>query len=120
VDRFGERVANIVRDCSDAEPEPGQEKEAWRPRKERYLSELRNYSNDSLLVSGADKLHNARAILADYRILGEALWLRFNSDSDQLWYYRALVGVFREVGTPLADEVDRVVSELEVLVKQRR
>jgi GTP pyrophosphokinase len=117
--QFGERVANIVRDCSDSEPEPGAEKEAWRPRKECYIADLRNHSPDSLLVSNADKLHNARAILADYRIHGEKLWSRFDPDSDQLWYYRSLVGVFREVDSPLAAELDRVVTELEGLVPRQ-
>ena len=118
VDRFGDRVAKIVRDCSDAEPEPGAEMEAWRPRKVRYIAELRHHSPDSLLVSNADKLHNARAILADYRIHGDALWSRFDPKSDQLWYYRSLVGVFREVDSPLAAELDRVVTEIEELVRK--
>lgn len=119
VERFGTRVAKIVRDCSDAEPEPDAENEKWRPRKERYIAELRHHSPDSLLVSNADKLHNARAILADYRIHGEGLWSRFNPDSDQLWYYRSLVDVFREVDSPLADQLDLVVTELERLVPRR-
>ena len=32
-----------------------------------------------------------------------------------LWYYRALVDTFRMAGSPLAGELDRVVSELEHL-----
>jgi len=60
---FGPRVAGIVRDCSDAEPAEGEKKEDWRPRMERYLAGLAHHSPDSLLVSNADKLHNARAIL---------------------------------------------------------
>ncbi|HJQ94300.1 MAG TPA: HD domain-containing protein [Acidimicrobiia bacterium] len=118
--RFGKRVAGIVRDCSDAEPEPGAEKESWRTRKERYVAGLHHHSLDSLLVSCADKLHNARAILADYRIHREGLWSRFNPDSDQLWYYRSLVNAYRGAGTPLAAELDRVVTELEGLVTAAR
>jgi hypothetical protein len=34
-----------------------------------------------------------------------------------LWYYRALVQVFGEAGTsPLVEELDRVVSEIDRLV----
>ena len=34
--------------------------------------------------------------------------------ANQLWYYRALVSAFRETTTsPLVDELDRVVTELE-------
>lgn len=115
VDLFGKRVADIVRDCSDAEPEEGGEKEDWRPRKEKYLASLEHHSPDSILVSNADKLHNARAVLADYRIHGEELWKRFNPDSDQLWYYRSLADTYLRLGSPLAEELDRVVTELEDL-----
>ncbi|MGO9835246.1 MAG: hypothetical protein ACLP1X_13620 [Polyangiaceae bacterium] len=71
------------------------------------------------LVSASDKLHNARAILADYRELGPDLWERFNGGREgTLWYYRALVGAFRKSPPPgdgkrLVDELDRVVAELE-------
>ena len=115
VDRFGERVAGIVRDCSDSEPEEGAQKEDWRPRKEKYLASLKHHSPDSILVSNADKLHNARSVLADYRVHGEDLWERFNPDSDQLWYYRELADTYCRLGSPLAEELDRVVTELEGL-----
>ena len=112
VAEFGRRVADIVRDCSDTEEIP---KPSWRERKERYLAELPHHSPDSVLVSNADKLHNARAILADYRILGDELWERFNPDSDQLWYYRMLADSYLALDSPLAVELDAVVSELERL-----
>ena len=69
------------------------------------------------LVSAADKLHNARTILADYRRHGDAVWERFSGGKEgSLWYYRALVDAFRAHGrTPLLDELDRVVSEIERL-----
>jgi hypothetical protein len=69
------------------------------------------------LVSACDKLQNARAILADYRVLGDSLWGRFSGGKDgTLWYYRALVQAFREAGTsPLIEELARVVSEIERL-----
>ena len=48
------------------------------------------------LVSSADKLHNARAVLSDYRELGEDLWTRFNGGKEgTLWYYRAVVDTLR-------------------------
>ncbi len=111
---FGERVAAIVAACSDTQERP---KPPWRERKERYLAHLDSpeTSTDVLLVSVADKLHNARAILADYRAVGNDLWNRFNVGRDgQLWYYRSLVEVFR-LRRPgaMADELERVVDELE-------
>ena len=117
VDRFGQRVASIVRDCSDYEGGEGVEKEEWRPRKEKYLARLRHHSPDSVLVSNADKLHNARAILTDYRVVGEVLWERFTAGREsQLWYYRSLADAYRQLESPLAAELERVVAQLEELV----
>ena len=68
------------------------------------------------LVSASDKLHNARAILRDYRRIGDELWSRFTAEKkDTLWYYRALV---EAMGTgELVEELDRVVTEIEHLSK---
>jgi (p)ppGpp synthase/HD superfamily hydrolase len=50
-----------------------------------------------LMLSVADKLHNARCILADYREIGEELWSRFNTGKEgTLWYYRELIKAYRK------------------------
>ena len=110
--RFGAAVAAIVEGCSDSETRP---KPPWRERKERYVVHLRQASPSVRLVSASDKLHNARAILADHEEVGEALWERFTAKKDgTLWYYRTLADVFREAGPRrLAQELDRVVTEIE-------
>ena len=113
--RFGDGVAQIVDDCTDATVIP---KPPWRPRKEEYLAHLSEVSPASRLVSVADKLHNVRAILADYRVVGEAVWERFKGGKEgTLWYYRALVERFMDLGPrDLADELARAVQELESAV----
>lgn len=63
-ERFGDGVAAIVADCTDAWTEP---KPPWRARKEAYLAALPAKSMRSLLVSLADKVHNAQAIADDRR-----------------------------------------------------
>jgi (p)ppGpp synthase/HD superfamily hydrolase len=107
--RFGDGVAEIVFDCTDAWIEP---KPEWRPRKEAYLAKLPGKSPRSLLVSLADKTHNAEAILFDYRALGDPLWQRFNGGADGTrWYYRALASVFSEVlPGRLSDRLSRAVA----------
>ena len=116
--RFGNDVAEIVEACSDAETQP---KPPWRERKVAYINRISKKSPPARLVSAADKLHNARAILADYRILGEDLWVRFAGKKDgTLWYYRSLVTAFRAAGdSPLIQELDRVVTQLEHLADGR-
>jgi len=91
---FGDTVANIVSDCTDAWSEP---KPEWRPRKEAYLAKLPAKPTQSLLVSLADKTHNAEAILYDYRVLGDQLWPRFNGGAEGTrWYYGSLVEIFKD------------------------
>jgi len=123
--QFGDRVLQIVKNCTDAEGEHGKEKPAWRPRKQAYLDHLAGVDASSRLVSASDKLHNARAILADLRTHGEQLWPRFTGGKEgSLWYYRALVEVFRmprgsDAMMRLVAELDRTVLEMERLAGTR-
>lgn len=115
-ERFGDRVADIVSACSDTFESP---KPPWKKRKRAYLDHLPHATPDTLLVSCADKLHNARAILRDYRDCGEELWQRFNGGKEgTLWYYRELVEQFGRTSVPpiLLSELALVVDELESLV----
>jgi (p)ppGpp synthase/HD superfamily hydrolase len=115
--RFGNAIVEIVDGCTDTDVMP---KPPWRTRKEAYLAHISKAPAPVRLVSAADKLHNARAILEDYHILGEALWKRFNGGKDgTLWYYRSAVDELCKGGmTPLIEELDRVVSEIEYLSKE--
>jgi len=114
--RFGDNVTAIVDGCTDTEIIP---KPPWRERKEAFIASISTASLSVLLVSAADKLHNSRSILKDYRELGDLVWQRFKGGKEgSLWYYRSLLEVYRKVYfSPLIDELERVVSELESLVK---
>jgi (p)ppGpp synthase/HD superfamily hydrolase len=111
---FGPEVLRIVEACSDTDKVP---KPPWRERKEAYLARLLEEDRSVLLVSAADKLHNARSIAADLRQHGAAVWERFNAPlKEQLWYYRELVGLYRKPLTDrpaLVDELERAVSDME-------
>ncbi len=112
-ERFGDRVAQIVAACSDTFEDP---KPPWRERKEAYIAKLRTETDRGILrVSAADKVHNCRAILVDYRLLGDALWTRFHRDADTPWYYRTLAGVFGErmPDSFLTGELRHAVGELD-------
>ena len=95
---FGDEVAAIVDACSDADTQP---KPPWRERKEAYLLHLSHEVRPGVLrVSAADKLHNARCIVADYGKVRDALWDRFNAGrEEQAWYYGELSRIYRERAT---------------------
>ena len=111
---FGDDVARIVDQCSDTDEEP---KPPWLERKQRYIDHLAEVGDDTLLVSVADKLDNARSMLRDYHEHGPKLWERFNrkNPQDHLWYYGGLLGAYRKRGLNswMVDELERVVGELE-------
>lgn len=117
-ERFGSAVAHIVDGCTDADTIP---KPPWRQRKEQYLARLGSHSRSVHLVCAADKLHNVRSVIAEYRQRGESLWQFFNGGRDgTLWYYRTIADKLRELNPgPLVDELDRAVRELEQLVAAR-
>jgi (p)ppGpp synthase/HD superfamily hydrolase len=79
VERFGTRVAHIVRARTDAETFP---KPPSMERKEAYIAPLEHTDSDALLVSCADKVHNARAICADLRTHRLAVFDRFNGGQE--------------------------------------
>ena len=112
--RFGDAVADIVQGCTDAVTIP---KPPWQKRKEDYIAHVPTATASVRLVPASDKLHNARAILRDFRLFGDEVWTRFKGGKDgTLWYYRSLITAFRQAGnSELIDELNRVVSELERL-----
>ena len=97
--------------CTDAYEEP---KPEWRIRKEAYVASIAEKPLDAALVSCADKLHNARAILNDLRSLGDELWGRFTDGKEgTLWYYQSLADAFDDtLGNSLSDELKRTVQEV--------
>jgi (p)ppGpp synthase/HD superfamily hydrolase len=121
---FGDTVADIVAACSDSLVEDRTQKAPWWDRKTAYLEHLAHEPAEVALVSAADKLHNARAILTDYRVLGDELWSKFNAGAGRagtLWYYTRLTEILTDrlagtPGEPLATELTRTVDELLALV----
>jgi hypothetical protein len=116
--RFGNRVAGIVKACSDSFTKP---KPEWRERKEKYLASIAEKPSEAILVILADKLHNARAILNDYRELGDDLWVRFKGGRDgTIWYYKSIVEEFKKIDqSPLLRELEKIAGALEAQVMDR-
>lgn len=111
--RFGADVARMVEDCTDTFEK---EKPEWRPRKEAYIASLPGKRTRSLLVSAADKLDNARAIVAHLRAHGVGTLDRFSGKRDTVWYFQELVDVFGKLGVgPVADELAVAVKEMAAL-----
>jgi (p)ppGpp synthase/HD superfamily hydrolase len=126
---FGSKVARIVLGCTDSDEIDPDNKAPWCERKEKYIAHVEHEADAEVrLVSAADKVHNARAILSDHYELEDRVFDRFSGKKQgTLWYYRALVDAFRAAEARdnhpaddaaggrkrLVDELSRVVDELE-------
>ncbi len=112
--KFGKKVAGIVEACSDTFETP---KPLFLERKKRRVAKIRRASPSVRLVYGADKLHNARSILADYQAIGERLWRRFSGGkAGTIWYYREMTNALSKSSSgPLVKELSRVVAAIDQL-----
>jgi (p)ppGpp synthase/HD superfamily hydrolase len=120
--RFGDDVADAVLQCS---AEAKTDTTEWLPRKQRYIAQMGTAGPVALLVSLADKVHNLRTTVADYRRLGEAKLGDFNAPDWEsvLWYYESLADVYDErneepdVQLPeaLRGELRRAIGQLKQL-----
>ena len=116
--KFGDRVADIVNGCTDGVPDNNSIKPPWKQRKESYIAHLKSASDDVLLVSGSDKLHNARAIVSDLQNIGLRVFDRFSSSkADTLWYYLSLADIFKTRNTPTAKALSETVAQMHALSK---
>lgn len=110
VNDFGERVASIVDGVTKDDKLPD-----WQSRAEAYLEHLeQNASDESVIVSCADKTHNLMTMLTDYTEVGDDLWKQFKVGAErQLWWYESLLGVVRRRLPEL-----NITNQLEELIEQ--
>jgi (p)ppGpp synthase/HD superfamily hydrolase len=111
---FDDRVADIVEHCSDTFEDP---KPEWWTRKRLYHDKLRAASPSVLLVSVADKVHNAEATANDLEVDGPEVWSRFKKGREgSLWNYATLLEIYREKApskaAALVDRLERALKSL--------
>ena len=118
LEKFGQKVLDLVEGCTDGEQDAHGEKAPWKVRKETYLNHLQHEPAELLLVSCCDKLHNARAIYTDLITHGESVFDRFKGKKDgTLWYYQQLSKIYQAkiphviAARELASVVDAITSK---------
>jgi hypothetical protein len=91
-------------------------------RSEEYIAHLQGVSPDVILVSCADKLHNARALWTDIQRDGVEPWSRFNATGPEIaWYYSSLLDAFTSRGAPadLLIPLREVTENLSMVLNSR-
>jgi GTP pyrophosphokinase len=116
--QFGDRVGDIVLGCSDSLVEDPTQKRPWLERKQEYVAHVAEATASVCLVSAADKLHNVRAIIRDYRTDGDDLWARFKGGREgTLWYYDAVsLALWHRWPSRLTETLRREVEGLLAMV----
>lgn len=112
---FGDRVAKLVASESDIVIEGKSEADSWQERKQYAIDRLKKLDRDGKIVAIGDKLSNARAMLLDYRSLGEDLWKKFHVTDPKLhkWHYEGLLDSFSEINDTFAyEEFKEIVEKL--------
>lgn len=116
--RFGPRVEQIVRDCSDSIAPVGAPKAPWRERKEAYLATLTTPDeHGSRLVEACDKLANLRDIVEDVAAHGEGAFAHFRGGREgTVWYYETLGQVLLPQVPQVAVPYDEQLRALRALL----
>lgn len=125
-EEFGERVFKIVKEVTEDYLQGGkgkglpQDSDSWRSRKASYLENIKNDSPEALLVAAADKIHNMRGLIDEYRVYGDAVWEKFRREyQDLLWFYQEAVRIISErLKHPLVDEMQKILRDFESIATQ--
>jgi (p)ppGpp synthase/HD superfamily hydrolase len=115
---FGKNVLKMVKECSDCETHP---KPPWKERKEAYIDHIEEISQDALMISIADKLHNLRTLVADYKQFGDWVFTKFKGKKEgTLWYYNTLVDKYKIILSKynFGNDQDHIFAEEEYNQRQ--
>ena len=88
---FGDNVMEIVEGVTE------QDKSLpWRTRKEQYLEHLQVATKQSLMVSCADRTHNAASMLQSYKERGDSIWENLNAGKEeQMWFIGNILKILK-------------------------
>lgn len=89
---FEKSVSDIVEEVTEKDKTL-----PWKERKILALEKLKTAQEPTLLVSCADKTHNAISLWRAYLLHGAAVWERFNaSREEKLWHLQSALHIFSE------------------------
>ena len=114
-EKFGTRVRELVASETEDKRADLPPEETWRIRKEESLAVLKNTDDIAvLMVWLGDKLANMRSIYRDFKVEGNAMWLRFNQKDEkaQAWYYRSIVKLTERLSNTFAWLEYKTLTEL--------
>ena len=117
-EKFGEAVLSTVLQITHRKLDDDGAELSSAQKKEDYLERLAKAEESALWVCAADKIHNARSVLADLRRTVEpnAVWGRFSGGrTGSVKWYRDVYERLKSLGfdQPIMDELRLTVEALE-------
>jgi GTP pyrophosphokinase len=109
----------MVLACSDSTDEQWKQNTDYWERKRAYLDHLETGDSDALLVSIADKVHNARAIVTDLQQHGAGVLDKFNGTPTQIleYYTECLrIAIARELPAAVVKPLQTAVAQIDHFV----
>ncbi len=104
---FGKRVAKIVSEVSHRKDA------SWREAREEYLEVLKRGSEEAVMVSVADKIHNIASHIDGVEKYGNKFWNSFSCSSpkEHKWFYESVLEIATErLDSPIVGELKAAVN----------
>lgn len=115
--KFGTRVKDIVMGVTEEFKLQGIPRPSWKEEKDRYLANLRNSGDESLMVSLADKIQNTRSLIELIAIAGGGELTQFSSGHDErMWFHNEVL----KLGEERLGEDHILVEELRVEIEEMK
>jgi len=109
---LGDGVADLVAPVTHNDALP------WEEKKRAYIESVRKSSDGARAISLADKIANARSLIAAHKVQGPAIWNHFNAGREKkLWFEHAMLDMFAvSWDHPMVEEYAELVAEMDTLV----
>jgi myo-inositol-1(or 4)-monophosphatase len=105
-EEFGDRVARIVSEVSEAKTDEAGNKLPWEVRKKAQLAEMPTFSSEAWAVKVADATANLADLKAQYEREGDTMWQKFGGGKDgQIWWHDQMVKKLCRDATPIYCEL---------------
>ncbi len=105
---FSQKVYEIVSGVTEDTSIKG-----WRKMKEAYIEHLKSASNETLMISVADKIHNVSNLISLHNKIGNSMWKNFDFTAvDNIWYHESVLKVAQDkLPNGLWDQYRKVIQE---------
>jgi (p)ppGpp synthase/HD superfamily hydrolase len=115
---FGKQVREIVAGVTEDKLDKNGNKRPWLTRKKDYIKNLEKDSQESLLISAADKIANTESFIYEYKKVGKKLEDNFNASFKEThWYHDEVIKMLdKRLKSGIVDRLKAIQEEAKKVV----